>query len=495
MADYGLTDAGFVIPTFDDILNNYMTALKNTFGADTATSEDTVFGQLFRIIAYTDYTLWEGMQGVYNTQTLDGAEGIYLDEIFSKRGFYRKAASAGSGYAYVKSNNKAAWTYELSTDVYFNADNDLTYYVSAPTMLNAKIGAYTISKANATASGETSITFYIQSAIDGGLNSKTLSPSNTNFIVDLTNFIKANVSTTDRALVWNDASNVYMGYNPEDNVNPIGLVTPVKFYASIAIGTKWSEIPVTCSDVGYNPVGTESITGISSTFTGFLDTGNFYPFSPGTDVETDAEFRSRFNDNMDEANAATRAAIVKALLLTDGVTKVKIYDNPTLHDQEHAPAMTFQTIVYGGTAEEVAQVIYNTKPINTLTYGTTAITIITEDGDQEVIRFSPGDNAEYSLKLVYQTGNGSVLSTTERENIVSALSNLQAYFELGSTVTNDQIKGVIYSALAFGRLTSLRVYVKLNTEDDSKYNEGDITPAYNVVPSFDLDNISYEYGV
>lgn len=49
--------------------------------------------------------------------------------------------------------------------------------------------------------------------------------------------------------------------------------------------------------------------------------------------------------------------------------------------------MTFQTIVYGGTAEEVAQVIYNTKPINTLTYGTTAITIVTEDGGQEVIRF------------------------------------------------------------------------------------------------------------
>ena len=82
MDEYGLTDAGFVIPTFDDVLNNYMTALKNTFGADAATSEDTVFGQLFRIIAYTDYTLWEGMQGVYNTQTLDGAEGIYLDEIF-----------------------------------------------------------------------------------------------------------------------------------------------------------------------------------------------------------------------------------------------------------------------------------------------------------------------------------------------------------------------------------------------------------------------------
>lgn len=495
MADYGLTDAGFVIPTFDDILNNYMTSLKNTFGADTATSEDTVFGQLFRIVAYTDYTLWEGMQGVYNTQTLDGAEGIYLDEIFSKRGFYRQGASAGSGYAYVKTNNKAAWTYELGTETYFNADNDLTYYVSTPTMLNAKIGAYTISKANATGSGVNAITFYMQNASDGGLNSKTLNPNSTTFITDLTAFIKANVSITDRNLVWSDSSNVYVGFNTSDNVNPIGLITPMKFYASIPIGIKWSEIPVVGSEAGYNPVGVESITGISSTFAGYLDTGNFYAFSPGRDVETDAEFRSRFNDNLDEANAATRAAIVKALLLTDGVTKVKIYDNPTLHDQTYAPAFTFQTIVFGGNAEEVAKVIYDTKPINTLTYGTTAITITTEDGGQEIIRFSPGDSQVYSLKLVYQSANGSTLSTTEKENIVKALADLQAYFELGSIVTNDQIKGVIYSSLAFGRLTSLHVYVKLNTEDDSKYTESDIVPAYNVVPSFDLENISYEYGV
>lgn len=495
MDEYGLTDAGFVIPTFDDVLNNYMTALKNTFGADAATSEDTVFGQLFRIIAYTDYTLWEGMQGVYNTQTLDGAEGIYLDEIFSKRGFYRSAAAPGSGFAYVKSNNKAPWTFELGTDTYFNADNDMNYYVSAPTMLNAKIAAYQISRANATATGVANITFYAQSANDGGLNSRVLSPASSTFITDLANFIRENLSTTDRGLIHTDASNVYVGFAAAGDVEPVGLVTPIKFYASVPVGMKWSEIPVVGAEAGYNPVGVESISGISSTFTGYLDSGNFYAFSSGRDVETDAEFRSRFNDNLDEANAGTRAAIVKALLQTDGVTKVKIYDNPTIHDQEHAPAMSFQTIVYGGSAEEVAKVIYDTKPINTLTYGTTNITVMTEDGGQEIIRFSPGATATYSLKLVYQTINGTTLSGTEKENIVEALDNLQAYFELGSSVTNDQIKGVIYAALAFGRLTSLRVYVKLNNEDDSKYTEGNIVPAYNIVPSFDLDNISYEYGV
>lgn len=495
MATYGLTDAGFITPTFEDILNDYTNALKNTFGADAATTEDTVFGQFIRILAYTDYTLWEGMQGVYNTQTLDGAEGIYLDEIFSKRGFYRKGATASSGYPYVKTNDKAVWTYQVDTSVYFNSENDATYYVSTPTMLNSRIAAYTVSKAQATALGVPTITFYIQNASTGGLNSKTLDPNSSTFISDLATFIKANVSVTDQNYVWNDVSNVYMGFSPSNSEEPFGLITPVKFYATHNLGIKWSELPAVSSELGYNPAGKESITGISSAFVGYLDSGNFYSFSSGSDIETDAEFRSRFNDNLDEANAATRPAIIKALLNTPGVTKVKIYDNNTLVDQPHAEAMTFHTIVYGGIAGEVAQTIYETKPINTRTVGSTVIPITTEDGGQELIHFSPGVNTMYSLKLVYQSANNSVLTTTERLNIEAALANLSAFFELGSSVTNDQIKGVVYSALPFGRLTSLKVYVKLSSEDDSQYAESDIVPGFNVVPSFDLNNISYEYGV
>lgn len=494
MADYGLTDAGFVIPTYDNIVDSYFSALQSTFGSDVATAEDTVFGQLFRIIAYTDYTLWEGMQGVYNTQTLNGAEGVYLDDMFSKRGLTRKSASAGTGYAYVESTSKALWTATLGTDTYFTADNDLTYYVSSETTLNAKVAAYTLTKAQAV-SAATTITFYIQNATDGGLNSTTLTTSSSTFISDLTTFVQNNVATADQSLVSYSGSTFYMGFNSSDYTTAVGLGTALKFYATISVGNKWSLIPVTASTVGYNSVPAGSITGISSTFTGFTDTGNFTAFDPGTDVETDAEFRSRFNDNQDEANAGTRPAIVSALLNLSGVTKVYIYDNPTKNDADHAAAFTFNTIVYGGDDDEIAQTIYEKKPINTLTYGTTSVTITTEDGGQEIIKFTPGTTDTYSLKLVYQTASGKALTTTEKENIVTALEDLEAYFEIGSDVTNDQIKGVIYGALDFGRLTSLAVYVKLSSEDDTYYTEGDLSPAYNVVPSFDTDNISYEYGV
>jgi len=492
MADYGLTDAGFVIPTFDDILDRYVTALQNTFGSDVATSEDTVFGQLFRIVAYTDYTLWEGMQGVYNSQTLNGAEGTYLDDLFAKRGLTRQSATAGSGFVYVKSTSKALWTASLDTDTYFTADNDLSYYVSSKTLLNASIAAYTLTKAQATSAAD-QVTFYIQNTLDGGLNSITLTSSSNTFMSDLVTFIQANVASVDKSLVSTKDGVLYVGFNTADYTNPVGLSTATKFYATVSIGTKWSLIPVAASEKGYNPVSTGGITGISSTFTGYSATGNFTAFSTGTDVETDAEFRSRFNDNQDEANAATRPAIISALLNVPGVTKVRVYDNPTSVDQNYAPAFTFNTIVYGGDAETVARTIYEKKPINTLTYGTVATTITTEDGGSEIIKFTPGSTREYSVKLVYTTASGKVLTTTEKANITTALRDLEAYFEIGSKVTNDQMKGVIYNALDFGRLTYLAVYVKLSSEDDGSYNNGDIEPAYSVVPSFDTSNISYEY--
>jgi len=493
VASYGLTDAGFVIPTYDDVLDTYLSALTSTFGADVATTEDTVFGQLFRIIAYTDYTLWEGMQGVYNSQTLDGAEGIYLDDLFSKRGLTRKSASAGSGYVYVQSSSKALWTASLDTDTYFNADNGLSYYVSTETALNSKIAAYTITKAQAVSAGAT-ITFYIQNATDNGLNSIQLTTSSSTFISDLTTFIQDNVSTADQALVSYSGSTLYVGFDSDDYTTAVGLTTGVKFYASVSVGVKWSLIPVEASTTGYYPIAVGGITGISSTFTGYISSGNFTTFSSGTDVETDAEFRSRFNDNQDEAAAATRPAIISALLDLDGVTKVRIYDNPTDTDTTYAPAFTFNTVVYGGVAETVAETIYAKKPINTLTSGTTSVVVDTEDGATETIKFTAGATDTYSVKMVYQTSSGKVLNSTEQADILSALTTLQAYFEIGSNVTNDQIKGVIYGALDFGRLTSLHVYVKLSSDDDSAYTEGDISPVYNVVPSFDTDNISYEYG-
>lgn len=493
MANYGLTDAGFIMPTYSDLQQSYASAFKSTFGSDMSTSDDSFSGMLIDILAYTDYTLWEGIQSVYNSQTLNGAEGIYLDDILSQRGLFRKSATAGSGYAVVKTDKSASWTSTIPTTTYFTASNGLFYYVSSETSLRSSVAAYTITKSQATAVG-TTLTFYIKNTTSGATNSTTLTTSSSTFLADLQTFFSDNLSTTDSDKIFVSGNTLYVGFDSDDTTDPTGLSTPTRIYTSSVVGIKWSRIPVTGTTTGVYSVDVDGITGISSTFTGYLDSTNFTAFSSGTDVETDAEFRSRFNDEQDEATAATRPAIINALLDLDGVTKVRIYDNPTLTDTSYADACTFNTIVAGGTVSDIAQALYDTKPINTLTFGTTSYVISTEDGDTETIKFTVAEEAEYNLKLVYTTSNGYELTSTEQAAIVTDLTTLSAEFEIASTISNGQLKGVIYSALSFGRLTSLSVYVKLSSEDDTSYSESDISPTYSQIPTLNLDNISYEYS-
>lgn len=495
MADYGLTDAGFIMPTYDDLTASYASSFKSSYGTDLATSEDTMAGMLIRILAYTDYTLWEAAQGVYNTQTLNGAEGTYLDDIMSQRGIFRKSATAGSGYVAVKSGKSASWTYQIPTDTYFTASNGLFYYVTTDTSLRSQITAYSISKAQATSLSTSTITFYCTNTTSGATNSITLVTSDTNFLTDLQTFFSNNLSTSDASNIFVSGTTLYVGFSNNDLTNPVGLSTSSKIYATSSVGNKWSLVPVKGSTTGINSVDIGEITSISSTFSGYISSTNLTAFISGTDVETDAELRSRFNDEQDEATAATRPAIIKAVLDLDGVSKVRVYDNPTSTDTTYTKAFTFNTVVTGGDSTEIAQALYDTKPINTLTYGTTSVTVDTEDGNTEIISFTYSTEDLYSIRIDYTTATETELTTSEKSAIVDNLTTLEAEFDIGSTVTNGQIKGVVYAALTFGRLTSLKVYVKLNSEGDSSYTESDIIPDYATIPSLDTSNISYNYLV
>lgn len=492
MSSYGLTEAGFILPSYDDIFTNYVTKTKLSFGTDIATSEDSIMGQLLGIIAYQDQTVWEAIQMVYNSQTLNGAEGIYLDDILSKRGLIRKSASPGSGFAFVATTQAAAWTFVVDENYYFTGNNNITYEVSTETKLMDRVGAFKLSRNSVTSFQ--SLTFSMKSATTGALNSITLNPSASTFLSDLSTFIQNNVVEEDTSKVFVDTTTntLYMGFSQNNKTSPLGLSTAVTFYADQNVGNKWSLIPVVATEDGYNSLSSGQINSISSTPPGYLGVGNFTAFNPGTDVETDAEYRARFNDNLDEANAATRPAIYKAVSDLDGVTKVRIYDNPTSTDTPEAKSFTFNTVVEGGVAEDIARTIYEKKPINTQTDGTVSYNIPTADGSVETIRFTPASIETYSVKVQYQTVDGKALNVTEQNAVKNALTVLQTQFEIGTRVFNAQLQGTVFSAVPYGRLSSLVVFTKKTSEPDSSYNTNDIVPPASSRVLLDIDDVSFE---
>lgn len=503
--DYGLLSSGFSMPTFSEWQQAYFDMATAAFGSDAAISTDSILGQLLSIPAYQDILIWQALEAVYSSQTIDGAEGIYLDEIFNKRGVYRKAAYAGTGYPYIATDESGLWTDVIPITTYFSATNGENYAVSTATTLNTNVAGWCFSKSQATKAG-TSMTLYVQNTTTGALVSQTFTTALTSFCSDVVTFIQANIASADSSLVWTDSttSNIYVGFtqayvtspSSTDTTNattltPTGLGTATTIYASFNLGVKWSLIPAQCQETGNFPVAIGGITSLSPTPTGYFGVGNLTAFSSGSDVETDAEYRVRFSATSDEATSATRPAVYKAISDLSDVTSVRIYDNSSTVDTVEAAAESFNTVVFGGTVTEIANMLYQKKPINARTDGTTSYTVATEDGGTEVIRYTVGVETAYSIQVKYKTATGVALTSTQQSAISSGFVTLQDSFIAGSTIFNGQLAGVVYKELDFGVLTYLSVQSKVVSDPSTSYSTDDVSPLFNELVTISSDDVTF----
>lgn len=491
MSDFGLKDYGFVMPSYEDWREAYYDNARTTFGSNVNIGNSSVIGQFLSIFAYQDIFTWQALQGVYNSQTLNGAEGIYLDDILSSRGVFRKSSAPGNGFPYVQTNNTALWTTSIPLSTTFSASNGQTYKVSTVTALRDRIAAFTLTKNQMTSAG-TNITFYIVNANSGSLNTLSIATNSATALTDLATFISNNIISTETSKVFVSNNTLHVGFNSSDLDNPVGLDTAVKFYASVNLGVKWSLIPAVATTNGVYEVFPDNITSMTPSIVGQLSVGNFTEFYEGRDVETDAAYRARFNDVIDESNAATRPAIYKAISDLDGVEKVRIYDNPTTIDTPEAPAFTFNTVVLGGTVEDIATTLFNKKPINTLTSGTVSYNIALPDGGVEIIKYTPATETGYNIKIRYNTVDELPLTPEEQNSITTNLVNLSSSFDIGTKVFNVQLQSVVFSSVAFGKLSYLEVLSKKIHEPDSLYSTADIVPAFYEVVNLSQENISFE---
>lgn len=495
MSDFGLTEYGLQIPSYEDWRNLYYDKARTTFGTELNVGNSSVTGQLLSIFAYQDMLLWEALQAVYNSQTYDGAEGIYLDEILSRRGIFRKSASPSSGFAFIQTDKNASWTYTVNNTVYFSASNGQNYKVSTETPLRERVAAFKLSSSELTAAGST-VTFTINDVKSGAAKTTIIQTSSANALQTLATFIANAIDSKETGKVFVSGDVLYVGFLQTDKDKPIGLSTATRFYANVSLGTKWSLVPVVATVTGINPTYVGEITGMTPTPpAGYISVGNFTEFYAGREVETDAEYRVRFNDTVDEANAATRPAIYKAISDLEGVQRVRIYDNPTSKDTAAAPSFTFNTVVLGGETQAIAETLYAKKPINTLTSGTVSYTITIADGSTEIIRYTPAEQTEYSVRITYRTVNDQALTDDEITAIRANFQVLAASFNIGSTVFNAQLQGVIFNSVPYGRLISLKVETKLVTAPDSAYSSNDITSGFAGIPVISPDNITFSQQV
>lgn len=110
----------------------------------------------------------------------------------------------------------------------------------------------------------------------------------------------------------------------------------------------------------------------------------------GTDLETDAAFRVRREDELRQSGAGTVEAIrADVLPNVDGVTAALVIENSSsVTDGAGRPPKSFETVVVGGTDDDVAQQIWESKPAGIETYGGTSGNATDSQGVTQVMNFS-----------------------------------------------------------------------------------------------------------
>lgn len=496
LEDFGVQPYGFVRPSLNDIINEYNITARENYGQFTNLGDNSRLGTLFKIFAYQDSQLWGLMEAVYNSRTLSGAEGKYLDDILSRRGIFRRNAEPGTGEVVVQTDRFAPWLNTLSLTTQFTSNNGKTYTPRSVTQFRDNIFAYRVIRSNAVAIAPT-ITFTIRNFTSGDLVSQAFTTSSINFSADLVTFIQANINPADTSKVFVDSGSdtVYVGFNIGSLSTPTGLDSSIFFYADFNIGTKWSIFEVICTEAGVFPVQVGGITQLTPPFTGYVSTYNYKEFNPGSEVETDAEYRTRGASLAEEALASTKPAIIKAISDLSGVNKVRIYDNPTSVDLPEVDAYSFNTIVYGGTPSEIFETIAIKKPINTLTFGTQSTTFTYEDSSTEIIRYTPATVKQINVRITYSTSDTLPLNSTEISNINESLVSLSDSYIIGGTVTVLQLQAAILSSLVVGRLASLTVEIKYVEQAEIDYTTSDITVEFDQIAVLIEDNIVYNQVV
>jgi len=197
-----------------------------------------------------------------------------------------------------------------------------------------------------------------------------------------------------------------------------------------------------------------TIVGITSPLIGLTSVTNATATTGGNDIETDVEFRTRYDNSIAKGGASTVEAIQAELLAVTNVKDAVVTENDTMAIVDSIPPKTIRAMLYGGTDTDIANAIFDTKAAGIQAYGTTIVPITDVNGVIHSIGFSRVAEVPIYVNVVLTkdvelfppTGN-----TTIQTAIISYIGGLDEdsteYFGLGlgDDVVFTKIIGLCHS--------------------------------------------------
>lgn len=383
----GVEETGFVLKRLPEILTELRQEAVEIFqdlvppGDVVDTSDSSVLGRLISLVTPSLTDLWEAAQQDYAAFDPNSATGVALDNLVALGGITRQEETfttsstihsgdlntfipAGSFVSASDTNEQFSVVTGIGltrdsasgiTVIVSSVQNSTSYTISYAGTSTTQTITYT-SDSDAT---EAEILAGLQSAIVSGHPTLTSSVVGTTLVVD-----RADVFQT---VTFNVSSNLTIS-----KVRKIGEVV--------------------AQETGPIEQQAGTITTIVTPVLGWDSVTNPVAATPGRLRETDEELRLRFRNTKFERATNTLNAIYSAILNVEGVEEVVIYENDTdVTDSFGVPPHSFLPIVSGGLSTDIANAIWENKPIGILSDGNTVVSINDIQGFAHDVAFSRPD--------------------------------------------------------------------------------------------------------
>ena len=356
----GVTETGFEIKSFDQIKEDYEADFRDIFGSEINLSSTSLLGGVIGILSNNDSQLWELGSSVYLSRFVNTATGRSLDNNVNFLGLTRKQDFRTSGTVYIFGD---VGTVIAEGTIFSSAENITFITVNRAEIATGVVPIIRISQLSGFSAPSVTL-----NPVDDlyGIFQPTGSPPVFNFNQN-TDEIKevlegyfgedtiesvagVEQNSTRTAIVITFATNMFLPPLTSDGLSI--TFDQIGFANGVAV-------PVVAQEPGPIKIDAGQVNTIVNPLEGVERVINFDDFIQGRLPETDTELRRRWQNRVSAPITSTKDAMRNAIETLEGVSDAFVFD---LEDNPQIPAASIDIVVNGGQEDEIAQVIYNTKP-------------------------------------------------------------------------------------------------------------------------------------
>lgn len=451
------------------------------YGQSVDTDPSTVLGRMIDITSEAFYDLEEVLEYLVSCVDLESATGSKLEDLVRLGNVYRNEATSSTVKLVVQAKPltvipQGSFVKNQYTNSTFTTDYSIT--------INS-------------IQGESGVFGYDLTVLDTGSEDSTYefvwkrdSSANTNitisvtrgtsdidtFLTNLASVINQNTTDVTATYVGNNLLTILTtNYNEE---------VSLKLSNSI-ISNTYQGVEATATEVGEVVSDAGTLTSIQTPVNGWVGVYNPFDADIGSSVETDEELRSKYIERSNFASASTMNAMLASLYNVNGVKYVSIRENNSTGTST-IPANSFAVTILGGRRDDIAQAIFDHKPLGISSFGVEVGYAQDLNGNTYDIQYSRPEFVPIHIRLAITQQSG--FTDADFGKIRQSLIDYFNTFQVGSSVTYSRLYSPI-NKIPNHYVNTLEI--GLQNGSSVEYGTSNIDLAFNQLATINAENIQF----